>query len=165
MLSKTYPSFAPSPFRFDMSTAAATHNSSLLAASANHFTAALATLGTGTQMEPGSEFRPVDNLDQLCGTHSLWSRARRLISHGCDIPMDDIPDAEVHQGLTLGMQRGNHKGASNQPDVLTALLEKDIHQGFALPIRMKTAHKIKGARWSPLNIIEQWTIDAKGTKT
>ena len=79
--------------------------------------------------------------------------------------MSEISNEDAHQDLLQGIRRGNHKGATNQPKVLESLITKDVHHAFALPITIDTATKIKGARWAPLNIIDQWTIDAKGNRT
>ena len=50
----------------------------------------------------------------------------------------------------------------NQNKDLQELLNKDITQGYALPINKAAAKKIVSSAWTLLNITEQWTINEEG---
>lgn len=138
-MAKTYAHFTHPPFKFSLTPDAAAHNSAIIQKYDYNFPSTIAHTTPGTQLAPGSEFRPVGDLDELCHHHPLWPRARRLISEGCDIPMTHTPDPKAREDLILGIQRGNHKGAVNQPKALQALLEKDVVHGFSLPVELSTA--------------------------
>jgi hypothetical protein len=76
--------------------------------------------------------------------------------------MKNITATKARDDLLLGVQQGNHKGAVNHPIPLQDPLKKDVHHGFALPIKISTAKKLPGARWAPLNTIDQWTTKPEG---
>lgn len=75
--------------------------------------------------------------------------------------MSNITDSKTNKDL----RRENHKGTVNQPSALATLLAKDVHHGCALPITYDATTKMKGTGWASLNVIDQWTINAIGTKT
>lgn len=71
--------------------------------------------------------------------------------------MKDIDSTIDKLDVSLGIKRGNHKGATNQPGVL----HKHVTLGFALPITIDTATKMQRGICAPLSIQDQSTINEK----
>ena len=104
------------------------------------------------------------DLEQLLHQHPLWTRTKSILQNGSKMPLDKLDKTIEKEDLVLGLERGNHKGATLRRNDLDKLVDKDITHGFALPITMDSAKRIKNGRWAPLNIQEQWTIDETGAK-
>ena len=162
--SKTYPPFQNTPFSFSLTKKAAAHNSRILARHNHNLHDTLAAVSKHTQLEFGSEFRPTHDLEPILCHHPLWPRAKAILNQGCTVSLSPIDESTEHEDITLGLQRGNHKGALNQKDDLHTLLHKDVTHGYALPITKDAAQQISGGAWAPLNIQEQWSINEKGER-
>ena len=107
-----YPLFQETPFKFAMSMDAAKHNSTILQQHGFDIPAVFNAITAGTQLEYGSEFRPASKLEPILQNHSLWERTKRLLQHGSTIPLQQS-DPEIDKlDVSLGLQRGNHKGAT-----------------------------------------------------
>ena len=164
LLGKVYQPFDPTPFSFSLTEEAATHNSALIKSHDFDLTTTLNKLTPGTQLQYGSEFRPASELKDILHFHPLWKKTERLLTQGSIIPLLPSNPIADKEDVALGLKRGNHKGANNQPAVLHKLVEKDVTHGFALPIDINTASNIVGGAWAPLNITEQWSINEKGDR-
>ena len=161
---KTYPPFQNTPFDFSLNKNAAAHNSHILAQHDHDLEKTLAAVSPGTQLEFGSEFRPVQDLQPILMHHPLWQRTKAILTQGCKVHLVPIDKDTEREDLIIGLERGNHKGALNQPKELITLVHKDVTHGYALPINGDTATKINGGAWAPLNIQEQWSINEKGER-
>ena len=161
---KTYPPFQNPPFDFSLNKNAAKHNSSILAQYDYNLENTLAAVSPGTQLEFGSEFRPVSDLQPILKHHPLWKRVKAILTQGCTVLLTPMDDKTEKEDMTLGLERGNHKGALNQPKELITLVQKDVTHGYALPVEKEAASKIEGGAWAPLNIQEQWSINEKGER-
>ena len=164
LMSTTYPPLKPSPFQFKHTHAAASHNSKILAAHNFDLSKTLHNTTMNTHLQYGSKFRPPEDLEQLLQDHPLWLRTKKILEQGSTMPLEAMTPEMEKEDLLLGIERGNHKGATSQRPTLDKLVSKDIEHGFAMPISLDTAKRIKDGRWAPLNIQEQWTIDEKGGK-
>ena len=164
MLDTEYPSFKDTPFQFTLTKEAAVHNSAIIAAHKYDLLETFKSTTKNTQLAYGSEFRPAKDLEPILHHHQLWNRTKQLLLKGSTIPLlVSNPDLDK-KDVTLGLQRGNHKGAKNQPKLLHKLVSKDVDHAFAMPITMETAESIKDGLWAPLNITEQWTINEQGDR-
>jgi hypothetical protein len=54
---------------------------------------------------------------------------------------------------------GNHKGATQQSELLLKLIWDDINQGFTLPLPIDKIKQLPGILLAPLNIQLQKTIN------
>ena len=63
------------------------------------------------------------------------------------MPIDKLDDKIEKEDLVLGLERGNHKGATSIRKDLEKLVSKDITHGFALHITMDSAKLIKNHRF------------------
>ena len=113
-------------------------------------------------MEYGFEFRPASELQPILQHHELWDRTKSLLEKGSHIPLKPSEPTKDKADVKLGLERGNHKGATQQPKLLHKLVSKDVNHAFALPITMEAAAQIKDGMWAPLNIADGKTIDSKG---
>ena len=159
---KTYPPFQNTQFDFSLNIKAAKHNSHILEQHDYNLEKTLAAVSPGTQLESGSEFRPVPDLEPILMHHPLWQRAKTILTQGCTVQLTPIDKTTEKEDISRGLERGNHKGALNQPKELITLVHKDVIHGYALPIEKEAASKIEGGAWAPLNIQEQWSINEKG---
>jgi hypothetical protein len=57
---------------------------------------------------------------------------------------------------------GNHKGASQKPDLLKKLISDDIRYGYSLVIKWGKISRLPNAYVAPMNIMKQFTLDAGG---
>jgi hypothetical protein len=57
---------------------------------------------------------------------------------------------------------GNHKGASQKPELLKKLIGKDVKYGYSLPIPLASVRSISGICMAPMNIMAQNTINELG---
>ena len=74
----------------------------------------------------------------------------------------EISESDRIADLTDALQFGNHKGASQKPDLLKKLILDDIRYGYGLGIpRGKISH-LPNACVAPMNITKQFTLDAGG---
>ena len=96
-----------------MTPAAAEHNSKILERHEFDLPKALMAVASGTQLEYGSEFRPPAELKPILYQHHLWQRTERLLLQGSVIPLHPSDPLKDKVDVALGLQRGNHKGATN----------------------------------------------------
>ena len=118
-----------------------------------------------TTLGYGSEFRTVDELKPLIGTHPNFSTLAQVITSGMPYvftrELDSVTKlAELETLLT----RGNHKSAKNFPDQVANLLAKDVRHGFSIPIPTRTVRAIPGAAVQPLGLASQWTLNEEGER-
>ena len=76
--------------------------------------------------------------------------------------LEDIDEETRMLDLEEALEFGNHKGASEQPELLTELTVKDVDYGFALPLKRSTIKLIPGVCMAPVNISPQYTINEFG---
>ena len=66
--------------------------------------------------------------------------------------------ARLHN-LNDALSFGNHKGASNNKEMLHKLIKNDIIHGYSLPLPLDKIHRIPVIHIAPMNIAKQLTID------
>ena len=120
----------------------------------------------GTFMEPGSEFRPVEELQWIYGEHEHWSKIESIISNGVTYHIPELDKKERTEDLEAMISRGNHKSTKEKENVPTLLsnYEKEVHYGWMLPITIENVRKIRGARVIPVGITKQFTVNHKGKR-
>jgi len=116
----------------------------------------------GSPVSYGSEFRPVDILEGVFGQHPNWKRMKQILTTGSSWPLDELDYSIRKQDLEEALTFGNHKGATQQPDLLHQLVCKDVTYGYALPLPLDAIRNIPGVLMAPMNIQRQNTIDESG---
>jgi hypothetical protein len=114
---------------------------------------------------PGSEFRPINLLENILSGHPLWPRVRRMIQNGFHLPLRPLDDRLRAQDVDDALAYGNHKSATRNPLPLLHILEDEVRHGWQLVIPTLLVPKIPGAIVSPMGIVEQSTIDELGQST
>lgn len=151
----------PPLFMFELTEEAANKNFCVL----KRFEMNLETAIDAQQNSPvgyGSEFRPIHILKPLLQHHPYWNHIQRLLSKGSDWPLSPIDEQQRQVDLKEAIAFGNHKGAETNTSLLTTLIEDDVTHGHLLPLPLGKIHRIPGAIISPMNIIQQDTIDESG---
>jgi hypothetical protein len=152
------------PFRFERTPEAAAHNSEIIQRHGYSLANCFKTMPNST-VSPGSEFRKIVHLEALIGRHPYWPKIKKTMTEGASAPVKAVPleRARVQENIVQA-ERGNHKSAKDNKEVLHKQLDKDITKGFALPILLDTAHRIHGSRIIPMSIQDQFSIDEKGNR-
>jgi hypothetical protein len=101
-------------------------------------------------------------LETIFQNHPLWQRMKTLLQSGSKFPASPPNESDRKAAIQAAIQRGNHKGAIAHPEKLEKLVRTEVHFGWAMPLPIAIAHQIPGLIISPLNIVEQDTINEKG---
>jgi hypothetical protein len=146
---------------FEATASAAAWNWALLKAKDNDVGRLLAEQPFSV-VTPGSEFRRVEDLESLLGSHPLWSRLATSLSNGAQYPLEPYSDKEMALDLRAQVDRGNHKSALSMLTVLDRLNEVDVSHGYAFCLPVEALYDIKGAAVAPHGVVRQGTINELG---
>jgi hypothetical protein len=106
----------------------------------------------GSIISYGSEFRPVAHLEFLLMHHKNWLPLVTMLTRGSLWPLNPIADTERLQKNREFINRGNHKSAIKHMTVLTDILEKEVLQGWMIPVPLDYIHEIPGSELAPVGI-------------
>jgi hypothetical protein len=81
----------------------------------------------------GSEFRKIPTIKPLFWHHPIWPRMKQILTHGLHWPLDDLPEEQRIPNVCKAIEFSNPKGATNNPDLLRELVEKDVKYGYCIP--------------------------------
>ena len=62
------------------------------------------------------------------------------------------------------LERGNHKSAQEEPEIVEQLLSKDVVHGFSMVIPIELVPLIPNAMVQPVGLAKQWTLDEEGNR-
>jgi hypothetical protein len=110
----------------------------------------------------GSEFQPPKTLQKIFTSHPLWQRMERLLIEGLKWPLTELSKRDRIEDLNKGLQFGKHKGASQKPELLKKLISDDIKFGYGLVVPRGKIARLPNACLAPMNIMNQFTLDASG---
>jgi hypothetical protein len=110
----------------------------------------------------GSEFRLPKTLMKIFKHCHLWGRMERLLIEGSKWSLTQISKSNRIADLTEALQFGNHKGASQKPDLLKKLISDDIRYGYGLFIPRGKITCLPNACLAHMNITMQFTLDSGG---
>jgi hypothetical protein len=113
----------------------------------------------------GSEFQKSTTLAPLLHCHPNWTGLNLLLNKGSSCPLDAISDLDRQADVKEALTFGNHKGATNNHELLELLVNNNVIHGFALPLPLPKIKNIKGALLAPLNIQAQHSINKTGKIT
>lgn len=164
----TYPPMDLPPFKLENTDKAANHNSCILA---NHNWDMNQILHKfqNTCLQPGSEFRPLEDLRPLFKHHVDFDKLTQLCSDGAKYSFKqglEYTDDTRRSDLNAAIAKGNNKSASRPEDehILQNHYNKEVKHGWMVPFRKKDVNKIIGAGVIPIGFASQMTIDANGTR-
>ena len=107
----------------------------------------------------GKEFQPTKVLENVFGLHPLWQRMKDFLEEGSIWPLAKLSKEERQNNIEDALAFGNHKGASQKPELLKKLVGKDVKYGYSLPIPLSSVRLIPGLCMAPMNIMAQNTIN------
>ena len=87
---------------------------------------------------------------------------RSFLDNGSDWPFAELDAASKATDLAEALEFGNHKGATNNTELLEKLVSKDVIYDYSLPVPLTKLSCIPGALMVPMNIMKQNTIDEQG---
>ncbi len=99
----------------------------------------------------GSEFQKSTTLAPLLHLHSNWTRLNLLLNKVSSWPIDAICNLDQQADVKEALTFGNHKGATNNHELLESLVNDNVINGFALPLPLQNIKNINGALLAPLN--------------
>jgi len=76
----------------------------------------------------------------------------------------ELTEEEREYEMVAQIKRSNHKSASEDPDKVSALLEKDVKHGFCMLIRVAALPKLKGAMVQPCGLATQFGLMPDGSR-
>lgn len=158
------PTPAKVPFIFERTQAAAEHNSKIIQLHGYDLGSCFNSMRNST-LSPGSEFRNIKHLEALIGRHPYWHNLEQTLTQGAFPP----PKAEPHDQARIKeneaqVLRGNHKSAKDNRDILHNHIDKHLKKGYAIPITVSTALKLRHSRILPMSIQHQHSIDEQGNR-
>jgi hypothetical protein len=77
---------------------------------------------------------------------------KTVLTYGLTWPLLPLDDSNQLNNINNALAFGNHKGATQQPELLLKLIWDDVDQGFALPLPLDKIKQLPGILLAPLNI-------------
>ena len=148
--------------RFDICMAAAEENFRLLKTNKFNLDKLLNIEGETSVTSYGSEFKTVQELDELFNNHPRWPALRSRLSTGSSWKMMQMDEPTRNKDLEEAINRGNHKSADRNAQYLSSALEKEIKKGWELILPLKDAYQIPGLIISPMGVAEQIGVNEFG---
>ncbi len=108
----------------------------------------------------GSEFLPPKTLQKIFASHPLWKRMEFLLTKGSKWPLTELSERDRIEDLNKALQFGNHKGALQKPELLKKLISDNIMFGYRLVVPRGKIARLPNACLAPMNIMNQFTLDA-----
>jgi hypothetical protein len=158
------PDLNPPKFIFNFTEEAAEFNARILA-SAHYDLDKIIRAQHPSQISYGAEFRLSDQLEELLAHHPFWPRLKEILDNGATFPLDEILSSDRAMDLSFHKNRGNHKSASDNHQILLDIIKEDVERGFALPLPINSLQYLPNASLAPLGCIKQSTLDASGNRS
>jgi hypothetical protein len=112
----------------------------------------------------GSEFKDKDDLEKLLSSHPHWEKLKQILTHGASFPLSPMNEIQRNTDLEFHKNRGNHKSALKNAEILDKIIKEDVERGFALPLPIHLTKYIPNASIAPLGCQEQETINERGER-
>ena len=87
---------------------------------------------------------------------------QKILKNGSDWPLQNMDNNTRATNLTEALEFQNHKGATENQDLLLNLCSKDVKFGYGLVLPLSKVTRIPGLLMTPMNITQQNTIDEHG---
>ena len=78
---------------------------------------------------------------------------KAFLEEGSKWPLESISKEARKKDVKDTLAFGNHKGASQQPELLKKLVSKDVKYGYSLPLPLSSVRLIPGLCMAPMNIM------------
>jgi hypothetical protein len=87
---------------------------------------------------------------------------KTVLTYGLTWPLLPLDDSNQLNNIDDALAFGNHKGATQQLELLLKLIRDNVDQGFALPLPLDKIKQLLGILLAPLNILLQKMINELG---
>ena len=161
VISEGCPTLQKPEFTFELTREAALKNYLVLKKYNLHLGNALEAQ-KNTPLKYGSEFREPSKLEKVFKHHPYWEHLKTILTNGSDWPLTKLDEDKRKEDLAEALKYGNHKGASENPDQLRELIQKDVDYAYGLVLPLEKIDQIDEICMAPMNIAPQWTIDEYG---
>ncbi len=119
----------------------------------------------GTFVSFGSEFRPPGVLHPLLCHHPNWPVLQSMLHRGSKWPTLPISTPDRLAKNKELIHRGNHKSALKYSGELRLTLEKEIAQGWIIPLPLSYISSLRNGELAPVGMDDkQWTVLPDGSK-
>jgi hypothetical protein len=153
------------PVRFDLSDESVKFNSELLKESNLDLEEFLAK-HQQTTLNFGSEFRPINDLTTILGSHPNFDFFSDVLENGMDYRFtEELSEDQRQAEVAAMMERGNHKSAQEDSEAVAKLLAKDVLQGFSLPVSPDLIPDMAHAMVQPAGVVKQFSLQEDGSRT
>jgi len=150
--------------RFELNQEAAFHNMKEIQKCNNSIHEYIVTQ-KGTFLYFGSEFRHPDVLHPLCCHHPNWSKLKKILEEGSNWPLDQITTSDRLAKNEELIARGNHKSAKKYVSDLASTLEKEVQQGWMIPLPLDYVSHLRNGELAPVGMDDkQWSELPDGSK-
>ena len=110
----------------------------------------------------GSEFKPVEDLEQLLRYHPRWMDLKYYLQHGFEFKVHPIPEQERKEDLAAIIKRGNHQSAKAKRYLLSDALKKEINKAWALILPIDAWKVLPDLEVAPMGVASRLGIAATG---
>jgi hypothetical protein len=76
----------------------------------------------------------------------------------------EITEAARENEVLAMLERGNHKSAQDNPEIVEQLLSEDVVHGFSMVIPVELVPTIPHAMVQPVGLAKQWMLDKEGKR-
>ena len=159
----TYPAKNKPLFIHENTEAAAAHNTRILEDHDWDMEKATNAVNN-TILEPGSEFRPIVDLEDIFKHHEDWSKFKVIATEGVKYKFEESMEydektriADVKHQIKVG----NNKSALTEEmaPIIQKNYTKEVERGWMTPFLKSSVENIKKISIIPIGNAKQWTID------
>jgi hypothetical protein len=119
----------------------------------------------GSTISPGSEFRPVHQLEPLLMHHNNWCHIRSSLINGSVWPLQSIQESKRVAKNIEFIAQGSHKSALKYGDDYTKIVKSEISQGWILPLPLHYINRLKHGELAPVGIDDKvWSEQPDGSR-
>ena len=97
----------------------------------------------------GSEFRQPWALKKLLCHHPNWLKLKKILKEGSSWPLSSITQKDRYLKNQELILRGNHKSAIKYSEELQKTLEKEVTQGWVVPLPLDYISSLKNGELAP----------------
>ena len=152
-----------SPFIFERSIKAATHNTNLILNENGDINKLFLSLKRSFT-HYGSELRDYKFLKQLLDKNSKSADFQSIVLKGIDYNLTPLSEQNRIDDIKFHLDRGNHKSAKELEGhaALEKAYNKEVSYGWQIPLLPSAVFFfIKGACITPSGVVKQWFINEK----
>jgi hypothetical protein len=150
------------PFQWSMTNETKHHNANILQ-TFNYNVQKCIDSYPNSIINPGSEFRPINDLEKLYSKHPNWEFIQKNLKRGADMLGDEIiPPTSVQQENEEMIKYNNHKRARSNSQLLHQTVMDDINKGFSISLPIGTEKLLPEAMICPVGIVEQKSYTTSG---